>query len=34
MPMIEPLPETLERALSRSLAPGERVFIKLPDGHE
>ncbi len=27
--MLEPLPEKLERALSRTLAPNEQVFIKL-----
>jgi hypothetical protein len=27
--MIEPLPDSLERALSRSLAPIEQVFVKL-----
>ena len=27
--MIEPIPERLERALSRTLAPSEQVFIKL-----
>src|ERR1019366_10767698 len=29
MSMIEPIPERLERALSRTLAPSEQVFIKL-----
>jgi len=27
--MLEPLPEKLERALSRSLAPSEQVYVKL-----
>lgn len=27
--MIEPLPDSLERALNQTLAPGEQVFVKL-----
>jgi len=27
--MLEPIPERLERALSRTLAPSEQVFVKL-----